>query len=494
VKKIIIPMLLMVLIVPSLLQARPLKMNFKTSDSANLIWMIDQLSQWDKDSTRPEYRTYWDRKLGLTQQDKEMLLTYSAIRKRLAVEKESEKSIDSALIFREIKVSKADQYLLAFLEIPGLQDAIGVLPASQEDKDKLFNVFKHFGKKFGTAGGWGKEISHLASFRQQAEVLANLTDTSGFLTTVREFIGVTDMPAEITVDSLWAPPGLTPIQPRMIGFHILLPLPVSAVTNDQEVVAQIANAVQMAVRYILGRLPLETRLAGDRYVLARAGLINPGQPSLIPEAIAAAIGQVHYFQERFPDLNLPLLVSPLRGDQPYPDAGDLLARRFAPELKNYLGKKGTGLIPEFLVKVLDVQNKILPPTPKALARTAIFIANNEDLGLLKQAFQGPTQYFFPISEADNAAKTYKGTNRPCFIVIRTGAINSIRPLLAKMGITGRRSPNLKKYRKSSVIYPLSTGASGPVVILLVQNQGALVNTIKTLYRMDSLPSKAQSVR
>lgn len=490
-RKLVFVTLLMAITFHAEAALRPLKIEFRTSDTANLIWMVDQLSGWNPQTTDPEYRNYWDKKLGLSAEDEKMLDLYRKIRSRLSAE--DKPAATGPVIFHEATVTKADQFLLAFLELPGLKTAVDALPASQADKDDLFQVYKHFGKKFGTAGEWGKETAHLAAFCKQAEVLSSLTDAHGYLTQVRDFLGITDMPAELIVDALWAPPGMMAPSPVLTGFHVILPVPVTSVRDDKEVVWQIGNSIQGTVKYMFSKLAPEVRAAGERYILARTGFLNPDQPDLMVDAISGAIAQVLFFSERLSDMPAPLLASPLRGDQPVPFAADELARRLAPELKKYLPKPGA-LVPDFLNRALEIQNELFPATPRTIASAALFIGNDEDLALMRQAFVGPLQNFFSLNEVDAMSRLYTGTNRPAFLVVRLGAINTLEPMLTKMGIGGRQLPDIKRFRKESVILPVENAKAGPVIVMLVDSRETLLAGVHMLYGMSSLPRRPEKIK
>jgi hypothetical protein len=316
------------LLVPQLLSAGQVQVRFQTADSANLVWMIDQMSQWDARRTSSAYFQYWREKIGLDEFDLDMLDKYARIRRRIEAQATPVKGFEVPL-FGTPEIGPGEKYFLAFLEIPRPDQAINSLPINDQDKKTLFEVISHFGKKIGTQGGWGQEISHLRGFQQQAMVLSSLADTSGYLTLVRDFLGVVDLPQVLTVDALWAPPGSRFVKPAIVGFHIILPLPVSSVKNDEEVVRQISVAMAECVRYMISRLPAQVRQQASSMVLTRVGFPNPTHNTLMLDATAVAIGQILFPMNRFPSLKQELVLAKNDPSLRYPYAVDLLARALA---------------------------------------------------------------------------------------------------------------------------------------------------------------------
>ena len=114
---------------------RPLKLKFQTADAVNLLWMIDQMSQWDPRSTSPSYRAYWNKKIGLTEEDLDMLGRYARLRQRLAGA-DAAQAVDALdLLGGEITTS-SEKYFLTFLEMPSLANALKYLEVDPKDKRK----------------------------------------------------------------------------------------------------------------------------------------------------------------------------------------------------------------------------------------------------------------------------------------------------------------------------------------------------------------------
>jgi len=469
--------------------ARPVEIKFQTADAANLLWMIDQMSRWDPRTTSPSYRDYWDKKIGLTEDDLEMLERYSRVRRRLSGTEAVVAVGDELDLLGNGATNAAEQYFLAFLEIPGITTALNTLPADKKDKEMILCVLKHFGKKIGTKGGWKEETAHLKSFESQTAVLAPLADPSGFLTRVKAFLGITEMPAQITVDALWAPPGSTDARPAIVGFHVVLPLPADAVQNDEAVVRQIAVAVGEATRYMIGKLPDNQRRDISQRIIARAGLVNPTRPRLLLDALATVFGQELFLKERFPDLSTGLSLSAFEPSLPYPYAVDELARALLPDLLTFLPTPGafTG---GFLDKALQKMDQLYPPRFRALASVAVLLGPKAPVDLFRATFAGSWRANYDLQDVDGFVRFIKKTRRPSVILINHKQAGTMNTALKKLGLRSRKLPRLRRYRKKSVIYPVTLGQGyGPLVVIAAKRPDDFRKAFVELHRMQGLPVK-----
>ena len=468
--------------------ARPVSLKFQTADAANLLWMIDQMSQWDPATTSPSYRAYWDNKLGLTEEDFDMLERYARVRRRLS-SVGADASSEELHLLGGGKTTAAQQYFLAFLEIPGLKAAMNTLPIEAKDKETIFAVIKHFGKKIGTHGDWKQETAHLKHFETHVGILATLANPSGFLTQVKAFLGVTEMPAQITVDALWAPPGNTDALPALVGFHVILPLPVEAVQNDEAVVKQMAVAVGEAVRYMIGRLPDAERRSITQRILGRSGLVNPDRPRLLLDALTTALGQVLFLKERFPDLATGPTLAPFEPTLPYPYAVDELARALIPDLKTFLSTPGA-FGGSFLDVALQKADQLFPPRFRAMAAAAVVLGAKLPQDLFRATFAGPFQARYDLADVGGFVQALKKTRRPSVILVRPKEVGQMNLALKKLGLRGKQLPSLRKYRKTSVIYPVTVGRGyGPMMVIVARRDKDFRKGLVELHRMPGLPTK-----
>jgi len=58
---------------------RSLTLAFRVSYGANLFYVVDQVSRWDA-ATHPYYRDYWERRFGFSEEDRQVLDKYRAVR------------------------------------------------------------------------------------------------------------------------------------------------------------------------------------------------------------------------------------------------------------------------------------------------------------------------------------------------------------------------------------------------------------------------------
>lgn len=468
--------------------ARPVTLKFQTADAANLLWMIDQMSQWDPATTFPSYRAYWEKKLGLTEEDLDMLERYARVRRRLSGAG-ADASIGEASLLGGGETTAAQQYFLAFLEIPGIKTAMNTLPIDAKDKETIFVVIKHFAKKIGIQGDWKTETAHLKHFETHVGILATLADPSGFLTQVKAFLGVTEMPAQITVDALWAPPGSTDALPALVGFHVILPLPIEAVQSDEAVVKQMAVSVGEAVRYMIGRLPDAERRSISQRILGRSGLVNPARPRLLLDAFTTAFGQVLFLKERFPDLITGPTLVPFEPDLSYPYAVDEFARALIPDLKTFLSTPGA-FGGSFLDNALKKADQLFPPRFRTLAPAAVVLGAELPLELFRTTFVDTFQVRYKLTDVGDFVKTLKETRRPSVILVRPKEVGQMNLALKKLGLRGRQLPDLRRYRKTSVIYPLTVGKGyGPMVVVVARRDADFRKAMVELHRMPGLPAK-----
>jgi hypothetical protein len=469
---------------------RPLKLKFQTADAVNLLWMIDQMSQWDPRTTSPSYRAYWDKKIGLTEDDLDMLGRYARLRQRLGGA-DAAKAVGALdLLGGEITTS-SEKYFLTFLEMPSLANALKYLEVDPKDKATIVAVLKHFGKKIGTQGDWKAETAHLKTFETQANVLASFASPtpSAFISDVRLFLGIETMPEQITVSALWAPPGSVDARPAIVGSHVILPLPVEALQNDEAVLRQMAVAVGEATRYMVGKLTDTERRNISQRILGTSGLVNPDRPTLLLDALATSFGQVLFLKQAFPDLATGLTLAPFEPGLPYPYAVDELARALVPDLKTFLptpGAFGGG----FLEKALQKMDQLYPPRFRSLATVAVVLADEAPAALFKATFRGAWQSVYALKDVDGFVRYLKDARRPSVILITPKQAGQMNLALKKLGLRGKQLPNLRKYRKKSVIYPLKVGRGyGPLVIIVAQRSDDFRKAFVELHRMKGLPTK-----
>ncbi len=472
---------------------RPLKLKFQTADAVNLLWMIDQMSQWDPRTTSPSYRAYWDKKLGLTEEDLDLLGRYARVRRRLS-SADTDAGLGAGLLGGGATTA-GEKYFLTFLEMPNLGNALKYLELGPKDKETVVTVLKHFGKKIGTQGNWSDETAHLKLFETQANVLASFASPtpSAFITEVRLFLGIETMPEQITVSALWAPPGSTDARPAIVGSHNILPLPDEALQNHEAVLRQMAVAVGEATRYMIGKLPDNQRRDTSQKMLGRAGLVNPDRPTLLLDALATAFGQVLFLKQAFPDLATGFTLAPFEPSLPYPYAVDELARALVPDLRTFLptpGAFGGG----FLDKALQKMDQLYPPRFRSLATVAVVLGDEAPTGLFKATFTDAWQSVHTLADVDGFVRYLKDSRRPSVILIDPKQAGQMNLALKKLGLKGKDLPNLRKYRNQSVIYPLAIGPGyGPLVVIVALQRDDFRKAFVELHRMSGLPTKPMIV-
>ena len=469
---------------------RPLRLKFQTADAVNLLWMIDQMSQWDPRTTSPSYRAYWDKKLSLTEEDLDILERYARFRRRLS---RTDTASDGAgfELLGGGKTTAGEKYFLTFLEMPNLGNALKYLEVDPKDKETIVTVLKHFGKKIGTQGDWKAETAHLKTFETQANVLASFASPtpSAFITQVRLFLGIETMPEQITVSALWAPPGSTDARPAIVGSHIILPLPVEALQNDEAVLRQMAVAVGEATRYMVGKLPDTQRRNTSQRILGSAGLVNPDRPTLLLDALTTAFGQVLFLKQAFPELATGFTLAPFEASLPYPYAVDELARALVPDLKTFLptpGAFGGG----FMDKAVQKMNQLYPPRFRALATVAVVLGDEAPVALFKATFSDVAQSVYTLADVDGFVRYLKDSRHPSVILVGPKQAGQMNLALKKLGLKGKELPNLRPYRKKSVIYPLTVGDGyGPLMVIVAQQKDDFRKAFVELHRMLGLPTK-----
>lgn len=477
-----------VLLLPLPSAAAPVQLRFQTADSANLVWMIDQMSRWDEKKTSPAYFFYWKEKIGLDETDLDMLDKYARIRQRMESQAPKKKGY-GLNIFGSPEIGPGDKYFLSFLEIPRPDVAISTLPLSDMDKKTLFDVVKHFGKKMGTQGGWGQEIAHLRSFQQQASVLATLSDAAGYLTQVRDFLGVADTAEILTVDALWAPPGSRFVKPAIFGFHIILPLPVSSVKNDEEVIKQISVAMAESVRYLIGKLPEQVRSQATAMVINKVGFPNPTNPSLMLDSICVALGQVLYTMNRFPNMKQELIYTQFDPALRYPYATDLLSRALAPQIAAFMARPNSFLY--FLEAAIRIQAGYFPPTSADFAAAGLIFGPDEAWFMFRSVFRGFAQQHFGTKDLGDLFKAHRTTGYPIFILATKAERDEVESFFRKFNIPREALAEFKRYEGAQgVIYPLMISpAAGPALLIIGLDIEVIKRGIIQLHRFTTLPVK-----
>ncbi len=476
------------MLLPQLLSAAPVQVRFQTADSANLVWMIDQMSQWDSRRTSSAYFQYWREKIGLDEYDLDMLDKYARVRRRIEAQATTVKGFEVPL-FGSPDIGPGEKYFLAFLEIPRPDQAINSLPINDQDKKTLFEVISHFGKKIGTQGGWGQEIAHLRGFQQQAAILSSLADTAGFLTMVRDFLGVVDLPQVLTVDALWAPPGSRFVKPAIVGFHIILPLPVSSVKNDEEVVRQISVAMAECVRYMISRLPAQVRQQASSMVLTRVGFPNPTNSSLMLDATAVAIGQILFPLNRFPSLKQELVLAKNDPALRYPYAVDLLSRALASQVAGFLMRPGSFLA--YLDTAVRVQASYFPPTPLDFTGSCIVWSADESWDYFRSVFRGFNQQHFTPKQAKEVQRAFQGSGNPMFMLVTAKERGELDKLFKRLGVAKNAMPDLKRLEsvQGMIIPVILSPDAGPALIVYGADLEMIKRGLIQLHRYTALPMK-----
>jgi hypothetical protein len=379
---------------------RAVELHFQTQPSANLFWMVDQLSQWSPEFTSLEYRKYWEKKVGFTDDDLTMLDRYARLRKKLA--RLSDKEVRAEIspwvsLFGRGTVLPHERFALAFLETRTVAEAAQVLGLSEGESKILNDTLLHFARKLKDV--WPAETAHLKDFSQKAQVLVSLADAGGFIDQMRIFFGVKGgVPDAIPVDVLWAPPGY--IRPAHLNYHIILPVSVDKAGSDEAVLQHLSMAIQEVSAYLLSRLPPDNLAMASRRLLAEAGCPNPSQPDVVREALKLALGEVLFLRERFPDLPRSELLVPYDASMAYPYAVDELARAFALVLKDLLSQP-SGFFPAFLDQAVSIQKNQFPPKPAFFANTGVLVATEEGRQLFDGLFADVDRLFFSAADVDD---------------------------------------------------------------------------------------------
>ncbi len=272
--------------------AAAVELRFESAKSANLFWMVDQISQWDARLTSPAYRAYWEKKIKLTDEDYAVLDQYARLRRRHARLGESDVRQEISpwvSLFGSATILPHERFALAFFETRTPKDAVILLKLSEQDQNTVIGTLIHFAKKL--KDHYGTETAHLAGFAQKAHVLMTLADAGGFIDEMKAFYGIQGaIPQAIPVDVLWGPPGF--VQPTHMGYHILLPVSVDKAETDEAVLQHLSMAVQEVGSFLLTKLPQETLQQASRALLRECGYINAGRPDMVRTALQVALGEV----------------------------------------------------------------------------------------------------------------------------------------------------------------------------------------------------------
>lgn len=492
--RLVAPLLGLALLATCVAPAEAVQLRFATGQSANLFWMVDQLSQWDSRYTSPAYRTYWEKKVGFSDGDYVVLDQYARLRRRLARLDESEVRQEISpwtSLFGSSTILPHERFALAFFETRTPKDAAQVLNLSAEDQKVVIGTLIHFAKKF--RDDWADETAHLAGFSQKAHVLVTLADAGGFIEQMKSFFGITGpIPATIPVNVLWGPPGF--VLPAHMGYHIILPVSVDKAENDEAVLQHLSMAIQEIGSFLLTKLPQETLSQASRALLRECGFVNAQQADMVRIALKVALGEVLFLRERFPDLPRGPLMVPWSAQLEYPWLVDELARGYAVQLRDIFNQPG-GFYPTFVSRAIDVQRQLAPSRPRFYASTAVVIGDETSMAMFNGLFHDVERTSILIDEPSDFVKARgQKVNRAAFII--TTAAHSTNMYQALKKITNWRlyTSSFRGLMRSSYIYPIIERGKGPIFVVHGQDDEAVRRALLQLYTMEEMPSQPVVIR
>lgn len=468
--------------------AGAVELSFQTGNSANLFWIVDQISQWDARYTSPSYRDYWEAKVEFTEQDYGVLDAYGRMRRRVAgLDRAEVKKEFSpwASLFGSPQVLPHERFALAFLETTNVNDAATLLKLSADDRNVLIGTLKHFARKMKDS--YGSEIAHLKSFNQKAHVLITLADAGSFIEQMRTFYGVSAaIPQKIPVDVLWAPPGF--VMPAHMDYHIILPVSVDHAETDEAVLQHMAMVIQEIGEYLLSRLPPDTLAKASARLLSECGYVNPSRPSMVREAVQIAMGEVLFLKERFPDLPSKPFMVPWDNALQYPYAVDELARAFAEALRDYFNQP-SGFFPGFVDRAVKIQKTLFPPIPRSFASTGLLFGDKASRGQFNSLFADVDREEFDVSDGRgfiHALEVQPG--RAAFVVVTAQHEGNMYKALKGLSNWNELSKIFRKLRKSSFVYAVQTSGKGTIFVVRGMNANAIRKGLITLYNMNGMPA------
>jgi len=467
--------------------AYPVELRFQTQPAANLLWMVDQLSQWHPAYTSVEYRAYWEKKLAFNDEDLTVLDRYARLRRKLARLNEKDVRAETSpwvSLFGRSTVLPHEKFVLAFLETRTVAEAAQMLGLSEGETKILNDTLLHFARKMKDL--WPAETAHLKDFSQKAQVLVSLADAGGFIEQMQGFFGIKGgIPDAIPVDVLWAPPGF--IRPAHLNYHIILPVSVDKAGSDEAVLQHLSMAIQEVAAYLLTRIPEDNLAMASSRLLSEAGCVNPAKPDVVREALKLALGEVLFLRERFPDLPRTELLVPYDVDQVYPYAVDELARRFAVVLKDQIDRS-SGFFPGFLDQAIAIHKVLFPPRPAFFATIGALVATEEG----KQLFDGmfanvDRRYFAPGDVDDLVAGRGVETSRTVFVVVTAKDEGLMWKVLKGLNAWRDLSRDFKKLSGSPFLYAVPKAGSGMVIVVRGTDMDGLRKALIALYNMQGMP-------
>ncbi len=492
--RLVAPFLGIVLLALSAGPVHAAELRFATGQSANLFWMVDQVSQWDARYTSPGYRTYWEKKVGFSDGDYAVLEQYARLRRRLARLDESEvrQGISPwTSLFGAASILPHERFALAFFETRTPKDAVQLLKLSDEEQKVVIGTLIYFAKKL--KDDWSAETAHLASFSQKAQVLVMLADAGGFIDEMKSFFGIsTPIPATIPVNVLWGPPGF--VLPAHMDYHIILPVSADKAESDEAVLQHLSMAVQEVGAFLLTKLPQETLAQASKALLRECGLVNAEQAEMVRIALQVALGEVLFLRDRFPDLPRGALLVPWNAQLEYPWLVDELARGYAVTLKEIFNQPG-GFYPTFVARAIDVQKQLVPPRPRFFASSGLAFGDPVSIAMFDGLFGDVERTTVAISEPrDFLTAREQLVDRAAFVV--TTAANATNMYQALKKVTNWRlyTSSFRGLTRSSFIYPIVERGKGPIFVVHGQDEEAVRKALLQLYSMDEMPTQPVVIR
>jgi len=468
--------------------SRAVQLSFQSGKSANLFWMVDQLSEWDPVHTSPSYRTYWSNKLELTDQDLMVLDQYARLRQRLARFSESEVRREISpwvSLFGSANILPHERFALAFLETRTPKDAVALLKLSDADQKVVMGTLIHFAKKL--KNHYGTETAHLSNFSQKAHILISLADAGGFINEMKNFYGISGpLPQTIPVDVLWAPPGF--VRPAHMGYHIILPVSVDKAETDEAVLQHLSMVIQEVGMYLLSKLPAETLSEASGTLLRECGLVNESRPEMVRAALQVALGEILFLRERFPDLPGRALFVPWDNSLEYPFAVDELARAYAEALKGYFNQTG-GFYPGFVAKAVEIQKSLFPVRPRFFAPAGMLFGDLESREMFNGLFRDVDRLEVDIGASGDLISARKDhPNRAVFVVVSSPNERNMYQVLKRITNWRKLATSFRGLKKSSFIYPIVSRKGGPVFVIRGLTPDAVRKALMKLYNMTEMPS------
>jgi hypothetical protein len=492
--RLIAPLLGLALMATCVAPAEAAQLRFATGQSANLFWMVDQLSQWDARYTSIAYRSYWEEKVTFSDSDYAVLDQYARLRRRLARLDESEVREGTSpwtSLFGSASILPHERFALAFFETRTPKDAATILKLSDGDKKVVIGTLIHFAKKL--KDHWADENAHLAGFSQKAHVLVTLADAGGFIDQMKTFYGIsTPLPATIPVNVLWGPPGL--VLPSHMGYHIILPVSSDKAESDEAVLQHLSMAVQEVGAFLLTKLPQETLAQASRALLRECGLVNPEQTEMVRVALQVALGEVLFLRERFPDLPRNPLLVPWSAELEYPWLVDELARGYAIQLREVFNQPG-GFYPTFVARAIDVQRQLLPPRPRFYASTGVVFGDKTSVAMFDGLFGNVERTSVSIDDPrDFVDARGQRVNRAAFVITTAAHATNMYQALKKVTNWRLYTSSFRGLKRSSYIYPIVERGKGPIFVVHGQDEEAVRKALLQLYTMEEMPTQPVVIR